>query len=234
MKILLAEDEPDLASFIRRGLEEESFEVDWASDGNSAIDTACSGRYDLLLLDVRLPDISGFQVARRIRAVVDNMPIIMLTALDSVDDKVRGLESGADDYLTKPFAFEELLARISAVMRRSGSESTLEPLVSGDLRLDIDIRKCTFRNREIGLTRREFDLLATLLRQSGRPVSRDEIHRSVWGHDFDRGTNLIDVYINYVRRKLRSARCPIQIETVRGIGYRILSATRNEPEQDYT
>lgn len=226
--ILLVEDEPDVASFIRQGLEEEQYRVTWAKNGRRGLEYAQQEAVDLVLLDVRLPDVDGLQVCERLRLHDADLPVMMLTALDAVEDRVAGLRSGADDYLPKPFAFDELLARIEALLRRVGRQQPSEPLEDGPLRLDLAARRCTVDGDEIHLTPTEFDLLAFLMSRPGQALSRDAIHRKVWGHDFDRGTNLIDVYVNYLRRKLSEANCPSQIETVRGTGYRYDPAEAND------
>jgi DNA-binding response OmpR family regulator len=220
MQILLVEDEPRVASFLRQGLQEESFDVEWVRDGSLALETVARHAPDLLLLDVRLPDISGVEVCQRIRLHQPHLPILMLTALDSIDDRVAGLRAGADDYLPKPFAFAELLARIDALLRRSRLNVSDDLLADGPLELSPLARTCTFRGQLVPLTQTEFDLLAYLLARRGQAASRESIHRGVWGYDFDRGTNLIDVYVGYVRRKLHEAGCASRVETVRGFGYR--------------
>jgi len=222
--ILLVEDEPDVASFIRQGLEEERYRVTWAKNGRRGLEYVQGDDIDLVLLDVRLPDINGLEVCERLRIHDTHLPVMMLTALDAVEDRVAGLRSGADDYLPKPFAFDELLARIEALLRRVEPQERDEPLGDGTLRLDLAARRCSVDGEEVHLTPTEFDLLAFLMVRKGRALSREDIHRQVWGHDFDRGTNLIDVYVNYLRRKLSDAGCDSHIETVRGIGYRFESA----------
>lgn len=230
--ILLVEDEADVASFIRQGLEEEAYEVAWVEEGRRALEFIQQEDVDLVLLDVRLPDQSGMDVCERIRLHRPNLPVIMLTALDAVEDRVRGLRAGADDYLPKPFAFDELLARIEALLRRAHSTQEPDTLRDGPLKLDSVSRTCTYDGEAVSLTPTEFDLLAYLMARKGRALSRDTIHRDVWGHDFDRGTNLIDVYVNYVRRKLEEVGCPSPIDTVRGIGYRYRSCTEGAVSHD--
>lgn len=231
--LLLVEDEPDVASFVRQGLEEEGYAVTWVETGQRALEYVRQSGFDLVLLDVRLPDLSGLEVCERLRLHRPELPVMMLTALDAVEDRVKGLRAGADDYLPKPFAFDELLARIEALLRRmdrSGQPGTVE---DGPLVLDPAARTCTFKGETVDLTPTEFDLLAFLMARKGQALSRDTIHQDVWGHDFDRGTNLIDVYVNYVRRKLNEAGCESVIETVRGIGYRYTSCSddASPPEQ---
>jgi two-component system OmpR family response regulator/two-component system response regulator MprA len=157
---------------------------------------------------------------------------MMLTALDAVEDRVKGLRAGADDYLPKPFAFDELLARIEALLRRVGRAEQTDPLRDGPLVLDPAARTCRYDDKEVPLTPTEFDLLTYLMARRRQALSRDTIHRDVWGHDFDRGTNLIDVYVNYVRRKLEEVGCPSPIETVRGVGYRYTSCAEEAVSHD--
>lgn len=226
--LLLVEDEPDVASFVQKGLEEEGYEVGWVQEGRRALEHVQQTPVDLVLLDIRLPDLSGIEVCERLRLHQPNLPIMMLTALDAVEDRVRGLRAGADDYLPKPFAFDELLARIEALLRRVEESGQTEELRDGPLAVDPAAQACTYNGEEVSLTPTEFDLLAYLMARRGQALSRDTIHRDVWGHEFDRGTNLIDVYVNYVRRKLDEVGCPSPIETVRGVGYRYTSCTDEE------
>ena len=229
--LLLVEDEPGVASFIRQGLGEEGYAVTWAETGLRAIEVVEQQPVDLVLLDVRLPDLSGLEVCQRLRLHHPHLPVMMLTALDAVDDRVAGLRAGADDYLPKPFAFDELLARIEALLRRArrSAETEADPLHHGALHLDPVARTARYAATPLDLTPTEFDLLAYLMARPDRALSRATLHRDVWGHSFDRGTNLIDVYVGYLRRKLETAGAPPVIETVRGIGYRFaprpLSAT---------
>jgi two-component system OmpR family response regulator/two-component system response regulator MprA len=218
--LLLVEDEPDVASFVQQGLEEEGYDVSWVETGQRALEYIRQTSIDLVLLDIRLPDLSGLEVCERLRLHRPELPVMMLTALDAVEDRVRGLRAGADDYLPKPFAFDELVARIEALLRRTNQPPHSGTVEDGPLVLDPAARTCTYDGRRVDLTATEFDLLAFLMARQGQALSRDTIHQEVWGHDFDRGTNLIDVYVNYVRRKLDEAGCDPPIETVRGIGYR--------------
>ena len=230
--LLLVEDEPDVASFVQQGLNEEGYEVSWVEAGRRGLDYARQGGIDLVLLDIRLPDLSGLEVCERLRLHRPELPILMLTALDAVEDRVRGLRAGADDYLPKPFAFDELLARIEALLRRVDRPSAPGRVEDGPLVLDPAARTCTFDGEEVDLTPTEFDLLAFLMARHGQALSRDTIHQEVWGHDFDRGTNLIDVYVNYVRRKLDEVGCEAPIETVRGIGYRYTACSEADASAD--
>lgn len=226
--LLLVEDDPKVAAFVRQGLDEEGFDVDWVMLGEEALRRVAGTSYDLMLLDLRLPDVSGLEVCQRLRLHDPALPVLMLTALDAVEDRVQGLKVGADDYLPKPFAFDELLARIGALLRRARVGSREATLHDGPLELDPIARTCACGERPIDLTPKEFDLLAFFLARPNRALTRDAIHRQVWGHDFDRGTNLIDVYVGYVRHKLEDAGCRSQIETVRGVGYRFLRAEHGE------
>jgi two-component system OmpR family response regulator/two-component system response regulator MprA len=220
--ILLVEDEPDIASFVRRGLAEEGYEVNWALEGAQALALIADDRPDLVLLDIRLPGISGIDVLEVIRDRWPALPVMMLTALDAVEDRVRGLRAGADDYLPKPFDFEELLARVEALLRRATRTPDDAPAVlsSGHLTIDTVAHTCTCAGEPMDLTPKEFDLLAYFMAHPNQALSREKIHRDVWGHDFDRGTNLIDVYVAYVRTKLGNANCKHHVDTVRGVGYR--------------
>ncbi len=230
--LLLVEDEPDVASFVQQGLEEEGYEVSWVETGRRGLEYAQQGSIDLVLLDIRLPDLSGLEVCERLRLHRPELPILMLTALDAVEDRVRGLRAGADDYLPKPFAFDELLARLEALLRRMDRPSEPGRVEDGPLVLDPAARTCTFDGEEVDLTPTEFDLLAFLMARNGQALSRDTIHQEVWGHDFDRGTNLIDVYVNYLRRKLGEVGCEAPIETVRGIGYRYTSCSESDASDE--
>ena len=230
--LLLVEDEPDVASFVQQGLQEEGYELTWVKEGHRALEYVQQKPVDLILLDIRLPDLSGMEVCERLRLHQPDLPIMMLTALDAVEDRVKGLRAGADDYLPKPFAFDELLARIEALLRRLERSERTNVLRDGPLKLDPAARTCTYDGAEVPLTPTEFDLLTYLMARRGQALSRDTIHRDVWGHDFDRGTNLIDVYVNYVRRKLEEVGCPPPIETVRGVGYRYTSCAENAVSHD--
>lgn len=223
--LLLVEDEPDVASFVQQGLEEEGYEVSWVETGQRGLEYVRQADIDLVLLDIRLPDLSGLEVCERLRLHRPDLPVMMLTALDAVEDRVRGLRAGADDYLPKPFAFDELIARVEALLRRVDRPQEAGAVKDGPLVLDPVARTCTYEGEDVELTATEFDLLAFLMARKGQALSRDTIHQEVWGHDFDRGTNLIDVYVNYVRQKLGDAGCESPIETVRGIGYRYTSCS---------
>jgi len=218
MNILLIEDDPEVAAFIKKGLEEQQYHVTVVYDGLKGAAIAVEKDFDLLLLDIVLPNYSGLEVCKFVRISKKELPILMLTALGTVGDKVRGLENGADDYLTKPFHFEELLARINALSRR-------RTIVSGkvykadDLVMDCDKGKVIRGGIEIPLTTKEFTLLEILIENKNKILSRSEIAAQVWGINFDRGTNLIDVYINYLRVKIDKNYSKKLIQTVIGRGY---------------
>lgn len=218
MRILLVEDEKKVASFIRRGLEAESHAVDVAHDGNTGLQRALEDAYDLVILDVMLPGRDGIEVLREIRKRSKAVPVLLLTARSTVADRVAGLDAGADDYLAKPFAFEELLARVRALLRR-GSASASPVLTLGDLCLDPVQRKVTRGSETIELTAKEFALLEFFLHHAGRVLSRSLIAQHVWGIEADNFTNVIDVYVNYLRKKVDANFEPKLIHTVRGVGY---------------
>ncbi|MFC0629444.1 response regulator transcription factor [Kribbella deserti] len=217
-KILIAEDEERIASFLERGLRSNGFLTTAVGDGETAYQEAVSGAYDLLVLDIGLPKVDGFTVLRRIREARVRMPVVILTARDSVRDTVAGLESGADDYIAKPFAFEELLARVRLRLRgENGPPAEATLLVVGDLTLDLRTRRASIGDQSIELTAREFVLAEVLCRHPDQVLSREQLLSQVWGFDFDPGSNVVDVYIRYLRRKLGTER----IQTVRGMGYRL-------------
>ena len=217
MRILVIEDEKKIASFIKRGLKEEGHMVDVAYDGEEGYQLSGENDYDLILLDIMLPKRDGISLCRQLRDDGVTTPVLMLTAKDSVQDKVTGLDSGADDYLTKPFAFEELLARTRALVRKRSPQAT--KLQVGDLVLDLISHRVTRAGREILLTMKEYALLEYLMRNAGTVVTRTMITEHVWDIDFDTSTNIIDVYINYLRNKIDSGQQKKLIHTVRGRGY---------------
>ncbi len=219
MRILVIEDERKIASFIKRGLREEGYTVDTAFDGEEGYRLTGENEYALIILDIMLPKQDGIALCRQLRNDGIESPVLMLTAKDSVQDKVRGLDSGADDYLTKPFAFEELLARIRALLRKGAKRAA--SLQVGDLALDAAAHRVTRSGREIVLTMKEYALLAYLMRNAGTVVTRTMIAENIWELDFDTGTNIIDVYINYLRNKIDSGHEKKLIHTVRGRGYMI-------------
>ncbi len=219
MRILVVEDERKVASFIRQGLVEEGHAVELAADGADALDLVLGGpAYDLIVLDLMLPKRDGLGVLRTLRERGVTTSVLVLTARDSVGDKVTGFDLGADDYLTKPFAFEELLARVRALLRR-GAERGPAPLRLADLTLDPATRTVTRGARRLELTVREYALLEYLLRNAGRVLTRPMIAEHVWGLDFDSESNVIDVYVGYLRRKIDGAGEPRLVHTVRGAGY---------------
>jgi DNA-binding response OmpR family regulator len=223
MRILVVEDERPIAEFVKRGLEEEGYSVSCAYDGEEGLALARTGDYALVLLDVLLPKLSGLELLETIRAEERVLPVIMLTALTETEDVVTGLDRGANDYLGKPFAFAELLARIRAQLRQPGQVDPTS-LAVGRLLLDFRTRKVDRAGCGVNLTAREFELLAYLMRHPDQVLSRAEILNAVWGYDYDPGTNVLDVYIGYLRRKLAEANGDAPIETVRSAGYRLVSA----------
>jgi heavy metal response regulator len=218
MRILLVEDDKKVASFIRTGLEEEGYAVDVASEGEAGLFMGLDRLHDLIVLDVMLPKKPGFQVLRELRQAKVATPVLMLTARDTVEDKVQGLDAGADDYLTKPFVFAELLARVRALLRRR-AEARSPKLQVADLVLDPATRSVTRGGQPITLTNREFALLEYLMRNAGRVLTRTAITEHVWDYDFDSGTNVIDVYVNYLRKKIDAGHELKLLHTVRGAGY---------------
>jgi DNA-binding response OmpR family regulator len=219
MRILVAEDERKVASFIRQGLEEEGHAVEVAEDGETALDLIVAGPpYDLAVLDVMLPKRDGFAILRAMRGRGVTTPVLVLTARDSVADKVAGLDVGADDYLTKPFAFDEFLARVRALLRR-GSDARTPILRVGDLLLDPARREVRRGERRIAVTTREYALLEYFMRNAGRVLTRPMITEHVWGLDFDPESNVVDVYVGYLRRKIDAAGERLLLRTLRGAGY---------------
>jgi two-component system copper resistance phosphate regulon response regulator CusR len=217
-RVLIAEDEPRIAAFIEKGLRAHGFTTTVVGDGISARDRARSGEFDLLVLDIGLPGMDGFAVLRSLRAEKCLIPVVVLTARDSVQDTVAGLEGGADDYMPKPFRFEELLARIR--LRLAGDRlAEVTVLNCGDLALDLRTRRADVGGRTVDLSAREFTLAETFLRHPGQVLAREQLLSHVWGYDFDPGSNVVDVYVRYLRKKLGAHR----IETVRGMGYRLVA-----------
>ncbi len=215
--ILVIEDEQKIADFLRRGLTYEGFRVEVAGDGESGLKAARDSPPNLVILDVMLPGLDGIEVCRRLRAG-GSVPILMLTAKDSVADRVKGLDSGADDYVSKPFAFEELIARVRALLRRSRpSEETV--LRFADLMLNVNTRDVTRGSRRIALTTKEFDLLHFFIRHPRQVLTRELIYDRIWGYDFGGESNILEVYIRYLRSKLEAGGEPRLIQTVRGAGY---------------
>ena len=220
MRILVVEDEKKIAALIKRGLKEEGYAADVAHDGIEGEFLASTNQYDAIILDVMLPRLDGVGLCRSLREKKITTPIIMVTAKDSVGDKVKGLDSGADDYLTKPFAFEELLARIRSLLRKHSNQSATK-LKVGPLDLDLISHKVTRDGKEITLTTKEYALLEYLMRNSGSVITRTMIAEHVWDINFDTDTNVIDVYINYLRKKIDDGFNKNLIHTIRGRGYKI-------------
>lgn len=219
MKILLVEDEPKVSAFIRKGLEEEGYEVEVAYDGHYGRQLAVARPYDLVILDVILPRLSGLEVLQGIRQHNQELPVLLLTALGTTQDKLLGFDGGADDYLVKPFDFPELLARVRALTRRRGQQAKGATLQLADLLLDTSAKTVTRAGQPLKLTAREFGLLELLLRHTGRVLSRAEIAEDVWEDSFDAGSNVVDVYVNYLRNKVDKGFEPKLIHTVVGMGY---------------
>src|SRR5216110_2103418 len=231
MRILVVEDESRIADFLSRGLVSAGYAVDVAATGGAAIDMIHSTDYDLMILDLGLPDVDGLTVLQKIRNRKVSPPVLILSARDTVDDRVKGLELGADDYLVKPFAFVEMLARVRALLRRG--QPTPERLQVSDLVLDCIRRKVTRGNESIELAPKEFSILEYLMRNRGRPLSRTMIVEHVWDMDYDGLTNIVDVYIRHLRSKIDERFTRKLIQTVRGIGYMIEAPDKSaeKPEE---
>lgn len=220
MRILVVEDDTPLATFVQKGLEAEHYAVDIACDGEDARYLAVASEYDLLVLDLNLPKLDGIDVLRAVRPKKPSLPILVLSARSRIEDRVQTLDSGADDFLVKPFSFTELSARVRALLRRG--PRTVETLLQiADLELNRVERKVTRAGRNIDLTSKEFALLEYLLRNAGRRVTRSMIVEHVWNLSFDTSTNIVDVYINYLRRKVDDGFSPRLIHTIRGVGYEL-------------
>ncbi|MER6913002.1 response regulator transcription factor [Streptomyces sp. NPDC000594] len=216
-RILIVEDEERIASFVEKGLRANGFTTTVVADGDDAYDYAVTGGFDLIVLDIGLPRRDGFTVLRQLREARVSVPVIILTARDSVRDTVAGLEGGADDWMTKPFRFEELLARVRLRLRTAARAPEVTVLRNGELSLDLRTRRARSGERTVDLTAREFVLLELFLRHPGQVLSREQILSHVWGYDFDPGSNIVDVYVRALRKKLGAGR----VETVRGMGYRL-------------
>jgi two-component system response regulator MprA len=223
MRILVVDDDRAVRESLRRSLEFNGYQVELASDGQAALSSVGASRPDAMVLDVMMPRLDGLEVCRRLRGTGDDLPILVLTARDAVSDRVAGLDAGADDYLPKPFALEELLARLRALLRRrtglGADEVELEPLTFADLSLNPETREVRRGDRSISLTRTEFSLLELLLTNPRRVLTRGRILEEVWGYDFPTTGNALEVYIGYLRRKTELADEPRLIHTVRGVGY---------------
>lgn len=224
MRVLLVEDERKMASFIERGLKEEGYVVDVAYDGEQGWEYASTNDYDAMVLDLMIPKINGLVLCGKIRQAGNRTAILMLTARDSVEDKIKGLDQGADDYLSKPFSFEELLARLRALLRRPRSLEEKTHLKAGSVEMDLIARRVYLNKEEIGLSQKEFALLEFLMRHKGQVVSRTQIAEHVWDMHFDPMSNTIDVYINFLRRKIDGENDDSRIQTIRGTGYRLTEA----------
>lgn len=220
-RILIIEDEEKIARFIELELKYEGYEVEKAFNGRDGLELAKTQPFDLILLDIMLPELNGIEVLRRIRQFSD-IPVILLTARDAVVDKVTGLDGGADDYITKPFAIEELLARIRAILRKkknNNNTETTSKLIIGSLQLDTLSREVRMKDELLDLTKREFDLLQFLLENKNIVINRDTLLEKIWGYDFSGGTNAVDVYIRYLRAKIEEPYNTKILHTVRGVGY---------------
>jgi len=230
-KILLIEDEHGLAGFMKWEFEHEGYDVTWHSDGRTGLNAALSSSWDIIILDVMLPSLSGIEVCRRVRSQLD-VPIIMITARDAVPDRVAGLDSGADDYVVKPFAIEEVLARIRALSRRGQRhpQTVQEVLKFSNLMLNRATREVSREGTPIELTAREFELLSIFMENANRVLSRQVLLEEIWGYDFEVETNVVDVYVRYLRQKVENPFDSRLIHTIRGVGY-ILKAT---PAEDHT
>jgi two-component system copper resistance phosphate regulon response regulator CusR len=218
MRLLLVEDDADVTRFIRKGLQEQAYAIDVATDGENALYLTSINTYDAIILDVMIPPPEGLDVCRTLRSEGSHVPILMLTARDSVHDKIAGLDAGADDYLAKPFEFGELLARLRALLRRGGA--TIPTVLSaGDLQIDTRSHRISIAGRPLALTTKEYSILEYLTRNSGRVLTREEIAEHVWGQEFDPFSNLIETYINRLRRHIERVSPKKFIHTVRGAGY---------------
>lgn len=221
MRILIVEDEKRMASFIQRGLKEEGYAVDTAEDGEKGWEYASVNEYDVIILDWMLPKMDGLALCAKIRESGSRVPVLMLTVRDTVEDKIRGLDQGADDYLTKPFAFDELLARLRALSRRPRELHAETVLKAGNMALDLVSHKVSIGAEQVILSQKEYALLEFLMRRKGQVVTRSQIAEHVWDLHFDPMSNTIDVYINFLRKKIDAGRKKSRIETLRGSGYRL-------------
>ena len=224
MRVLVVEDQPEMNALLVKQLNDAHYSVDGCLNGNDALDYLAGGAYDAVVLDVMLPGVDGLEVLRRRRAAGDKTPVLLLTARDGVEDRVRGLDSGADDYLVKPFALAELLARLRVLIRRR-SDQVSDVTAVGDLRVDCAARTAARGGQNIALSAREFAVLEYLARNAGVVLSRERISQGVWNYDYEGGSNVVDVYIRYLRKKIDEGRDRRLIHTVRGVGY----VLREEP-----
>jgi DNA-binding response OmpR family regulator len=216
-RILVVEDEERIASFVAKGLKAEGFTPTVVGDGVSGLDYALTGPFDLMVLDIGLPGMDGFTILERVQAERPELPVIVLTARDSVTDTVQALEGGAADYMSKPFRFAELLARVRLRLRTPASAAPDDELVAGEVRLDLRRRRAYVGDREVELSARELSLAEVLMSHRGQVLSREQLLSHVWGYDFDPGSNVVDVYVGYLRKKLGAG----LVTTVRGLGYRV-------------
>ena len=229
MHVLLVEDDPTIASFVEKGLKEAGFAVEHAPDGREGLDRAVAGRYDAAIVDVMLPGLDGLSLIDALRARGVRTPVLILSAKRSVDDRVRGLQAGGDDYLTKPFAFAELLARMQALIRRASGASEPTRLTVADLSLDLLTRHVQRATQKLDLRPREFALLEYLMRNAGRVVSKTSILSHVWGYNFDPNTNVVDVLVSRLRDKIDRSFSEKLLHTVRGVGYVLRSPASGQP-----
>jgi DNA-binding response OmpR family regulator len=223
MRVLVVEDEPRVAHLVKRALEHDNHVVEIAGDGAEGLALGESHHFNAIVLDILLPEMNGLEVCRRLRQAKVHTPVLMLTARDAVEQRVQGLDAGADDYLTKPFAVAELQARVRALGRRRGERED-ELLRAGDVTLDRARHEVRRGGQTVELSKREFMLLEYLMRNKGRVLTRQQILDNVWGYDFDPGTNIVDIYIHYLRKKIDNGKGPRLLRTVRGVGYSIEAA----------
>lgn len=229
VRVLLVEDDPRIASFLRRGLVGEGYGVDVAGDGRAGFERARAEAFDLVILDRMLPGMDGLEICRRLRQGGSDTPILMLTAKDALQDKIDALKGGADDYITKPFAFGEVLARIEALLRRATPAERATVLQVADLKVDLAAKTASRRDRQIPLTAREFALLVHLMENAGKVLSRERLLSDVWHLEFDPGTKVVEVYVRYLRRKIDEGEAVRLIRNVRGFGYTIMDPDSGEP-----
>ena len=227
MRLLVVEDEKKLNDLITKKLEKEYYGVDSCFDGEEAVRYVEGTEYDAIILDIMLPKLDGFEVIKRIRAKKNKVPILLLTARDNIDDKVKGLDYGADDYLVKPFIFEELMARIRVLLRRNSGNAD-NVVTIANLKVDLDAKTVFRDNLLIKLSGREYSILEYLIRNKGKILSRERIEDHIWNYDYEGGTNVIDVYIRYLRKKIDDSYTPKLIHTIRGLGYVLRVDNENE------
>jgi heavy metal response regulator len=229
MRILIVEDERKVGQFLKKGFQSEAFAVDTASDGREGLRLALSGAYDAIVLDVMLPNMNGMEILEELRGEGVDTPILILTAKSDVEDRVKGLNSGADDYLPKPFSFSEVLARVRAIVRRQSTDVRGSVLEMGDVRMDLLSRSVMRGGKQLTLTNKEFELLEYLLRNKGRVLSRVTLTEHIWDMDFDTETNVVDVLVNRLRRKLEDGFQEKVIHTIRGVGYVMKESSDADP-----